>query len=277
MRQVFSSHRIENVEGVARLLEDDGIQVRITNGRGWKGAIRGNFSYRDSDIASTAPKPAVWVVNSGDSPRARELLREAGLLLDERSPLDSYLPQSVHDRDEGAAQRRRRRRPAVLKLAVLVLVGVAVGLGVRGMRDTPAQATSPTATATASTTTLAVTDTVPVVSADGVHTIPTPPALAAALVAQALDEGGNACLSIDGEDPPAATLDALREAGVAARPLSACTDGAAVRFMVADYRTDGSGQGTVRVEVQRPGAAPEVSGFIVERSGFDWRVEESAQ
>ncbi|HXH00735.1 MAG TPA: pathogenicity-like protein, partial [Xanthomonadaceae bacterium] len=33
MRQVFSSIRLETVEGVAKLLRDAGIQVRITNGR----------------------------------------------------------------------------------------------------------------------------------------------------------------------------------------------------------------------------------------------------
>ena len=35
MRQVFSSPRLENVEQVARLLEDAGIETRITDG--WVG------------------------------------------------------------------------------------------------------------------------------------------------------------------------------------------------------------------------------------------------
>ena len=42
MRRIFASPRIENVEGVARLLEAEGIEVRITDGRSYRGAIRGN-------------------------------------------------------------------------------------------------------------------------------------------------------------------------------------------------------------------------------------------
>ena len=77
MRQVFTSQRLENVEGVADMLRAEGIEVRITNGRSYKGNRRGAFKY-------TAPRPgpqaAVWVIRSEDQPRARALLREAGLL-----------------------------------------------------------------------------------------------------------------------------------------------------------------------------------------------------
>ena len=76
MRQVFSSIRLETVEGVAKLLRDAGIQVRITNGRSYKGARRSTFSYRDPD---TGPQPTLWIVSPDDQPRARELLRAAGL------------------------------------------------------------------------------------------------------------------------------------------------------------------------------------------------------
>ena len=60
MRQVFSSQRLENVEGVARLLRDAGIEVRVTHGRSYKGNRRGTFSYREQE----GPQPAVWVVRS---------------------------------------------------------------------------------------------------------------------------------------------------------------------------------------------------------------------
>ena len=52
--------------------------MRITNGRSYKGGLRGDFSYRDD--SRSEPNPAVWVVKSEDQPRAREILREAGLL-----------------------------------------------------------------------------------------------------------------------------------------------------------------------------------------------------
>ena len=68
MRQVFSSPRLENVERVAQLLQDEGIAVKVTHRRAYKGGLRGNFSYRDE--ARTEPMPAVWVVRSEDQPRA---------------------------------------------------------------------------------------------------------------------------------------------------------------------------------------------------------------
>ena len=78
MRQVFSSPRLENVERVAKLLRDAGVDTRITHGRSYKGNRRSEFSYRDDNRSE--PIPAVWVVKSEDQPKAREILREAGLL-----------------------------------------------------------------------------------------------------------------------------------------------------------------------------------------------------
>ena len=71
MRQVFSSPRLENVERVAELLREQGIDVRVTNGRSYTGARRGTFSYRES--ANEDPPAAVWVVKSEDQPQARHI------------------------------------------------------------------------------------------------------------------------------------------------------------------------------------------------------------
>lgn len=78
MRKIFSSQRIETAEGVAKLLRDADIDVRITNGRSYQGKRGGQFSYLDQSNAQT--HPTVWVVRADDQPRARELLREARLL-----------------------------------------------------------------------------------------------------------------------------------------------------------------------------------------------------
>lgn len=78
MRQVFSSQRVETVEGVARLLRDAGIDVRITNGRSYHSKRSGQFSYLDR--GNEKSHPAVWVVHANDQPAARELLRAARLL-----------------------------------------------------------------------------------------------------------------------------------------------------------------------------------------------------
>ena len=275
MRQVFSSPRIENVEGVAKYLEEAGIEVRITNGRGWRGAIRGNFSYREGE--RKGPAPAVWVVRSEDSPRARAMLREAGLLRDPRTPLDSYLPQSAHERGIGRGGDPRRRRPLLLKLGVLVLIGVAIGLGIRGMRRSPPAA--PTDTPAPSSTAPTTVAPVPIFAAAGVHEIPTPPALARALVARELDANpaALACLAIDGADPPTEVVEALSAAGGTVLPASAC-DGreADARFEVSGYRTDGSGIGTVRMEIRRADEpALRLRGYDVERRGYEWLVRDT--
>lgn len=93
MRQIFTSQRLENVETVAQLLREAGIEVRISDGRSYKGNRRRTFSYRPE--ANSAPQPAVWVTRSEDQPRARELVRTYGLTdirTTRPTASDSYLP-----------------------------------------------------------------------------------------------------------------------------------------------------------------------------------------
>ncbi|MFO7338714.1 MAG: hypothetical protein C0P65_002725 [Lysobacteraceae bacterium] len=78
MRQVFTSQRLETVEGVARMLEEAGIAVHISNPRSYHSRRSGQFSYAEPLPANK--QPAVWVRRPEDQPRARELLRQAGLL-----------------------------------------------------------------------------------------------------------------------------------------------------------------------------------------------------
>ncbi|MEL1265274.1 pathogenicity-like protein [Pseudoxanthomonas putridarboris] len=78
MRQVFTSQRIETVEGVARLLTDAGIEVYISNGRSYHSKRGSQFSYTQPTPQSQ--QPALWIRHAEDQPRARELLRAAGLL-----------------------------------------------------------------------------------------------------------------------------------------------------------------------------------------------------
>ena len=132
MRQVFSSTRLENVEGVAQLLRDDGIEVRVTHGRSYKGGLRGDFSYREGE--HTGPKPSVWVVKSEDQPRAREILRGAGLLDSTRKPSDglaphdSYLTPTFRDEVPVVARTTVQRRAFRIKLGLLLVIGVILAL-----------------------------------------------------------------------------------------------------------------------------------------------------
>lgn len=267
MRQVFTSPRVENVEGVARMLEEAGIEVRITHGRGWKGAIRGNFSYRDH--APRGPQPAVWVIRSDQQPQARELLRDAGLLQSTRPDAGGFVAPTLHAGTPGAAasaQPPGRR----IRLGLLLTIGAVMALAYGGFRRAASNADAEDA--------LAARRSAPPVAVPAIHTIPTPPALAEMLVGiETGSRRANAyCVAIDGRDPDAATLARLRAASPKTFPASACpASGDRLALDVRDYATDGTGVGTVRLEVSGPGAddAGATSRAIeVERNGLVWRV-----
>jgi hypothetical protein len=83
MRQMFSSPRLENVEGVNKLFNDAGIETKITQGRSYKGNSRREHSYADKKRQVDASQyPAVWVIKAEDYTRAREILHDAELLED---------------------------------------------------------------------------------------------------------------------------------------------------------------------------------------------------
>jgi len=195
MRQVFSSPRLENVERVAALLNEHGIQTRVTNGRSYRGSRRGSFSYRESPEGDV--RPAVWVVTSDDQPKAREILREMGLLDSGRSPT-SYLPtpHDVRGEDEIAARKRKAFR---IKSGLLLAIAVAMAIGFLSSRKAPPAAThAPTAAA-------------PVAKAN-THVVDTPTALAAMLIDVELraHDSAQACLSVDGKDPSERVLEQLK-------------------------------------------------------------------
>jgi hypothetical protein len=119
MRQVFTSPRLENVEAVERLLNEAGIATRVTQQRSYKeGSLRRNFSYREG--ANRDPDPAVWVLRAEELVRAREILRQRGLL-DSTRP-DSYLPQPPNTQPG-----RRRDGHATATRIRMVLFGL-IGL-----------------------------------------------------------------------------------------------------------------------------------------------------
>ena len=123
MRQVFSSQRIETVEGVAKLLTDAGIAVHISNGRSYQSKRSGQFSYTEPVKAQL--QPAVWVRHADDQPRARELLREAGLLETTRPGYASTLtftsPQDATTPQRSWAWRIRLILLALIALAAAIM------------------------------------------------------------------------------------------------------------------------------------------------------------
>ncbi|MGH8075096.1 MAG: hypothetical protein ACREO4_13690 [Lysobacter sp.] len=126
MRKVFSSQRLENVEGVAKLLRDAGIEVRVSDGRSYKGNRRGTFSYSDR---GDGPTPAVWVVQSEQQMAARELLREAGLLDSTRTE-EGYVSSNFRFKAEQhtTAMSPSRKRAMRFKIGLIVLIVAVAGI-----------------------------------------------------------------------------------------------------------------------------------------------------
>ncbi|NOT89398.1 MAG: hypothetical protein HOP03_14630 [Lysobacter sp.] len=285
MRRIFTSPRLENVERVAALLKEHGVEARITNGRSYKGNRRGNFSYRDD--TRTDPQPAVWIVRPDDQPKARALMREAGLLDSGRSPTSFLATEALlhpGDTDSGNASKRRM---LLIKSALLVGIIVAVGAGLFAWRK-PAL---PTATAPAVTPPIpvieeAITPERPTVgtNAEVIYRADVPSALAAMLIAAELraHDTADVCLAVDGAAPSKPIIAALQATDIARiRPQSACTAAAEDRNVVSvdvrEYLTDGSGRGTVKVGIadRDKGGKPRVETrtLEVQRDGLEWEVK----
>lgn len=284
MRQVFTSPRLENVEKVAELLEEHDIEVRITDGRSFRGGRRRGFSYRER--GDDNPKPAVWVIRSDDHPKARAVLREIGLLESGRAS-NSYLPETVLTRDRDSAEARSRKRAFRIRAGLLIAIALSVGLGVFLREPAPPSTTATSAAPSAAASSTQADALLPAATADGGrYIVDTPSALAAMLIDIELrtHDAARACLSVDGADPSDNVLRQLQaEQRTRARPQSACTGPAAdaLRIGVRDYRTDGSGSGTVSVDIVKgaPGADRDMQTrtLDVRRDGDRWQVLSGAK
>lgn len=265
MRQVFTSPRLENVEEVAAMLRAEGIEVRITNDRSYRGQRRSHFSYR-VDEEAPAPKPAVWIINADEQPRARQLLREAGLLDSSREGASSYLPLSALNDEISLAQAKKAKRKVWIRVGLLLVILVAIGFTFFGTR-TPAP-TVPTLVAAKPAPQPA--DIIPQSSEElQVYRADVPTALAKLLVDDALaaSKPTQACITLDGHDPSPAFLQSLAAASATLSVGTTCADGA-TKIAVRDYMTDGSGSGKVAVQVDGEPARS----IDVERDGMTWRV-----
>src|SRR5690606_17416664 len=276
MRQVFTSARIENVERVAKLLEDAGIEARITNGRSYKGGLRGNFSYREKD--DDKARPAGRVVRSADQPRARAMLREAGLMDSSKNAPDSYVAMSFRGtipdpaRRSGAMQRASR-----IKLGLLLVIGVIVAWTYMTL---PNRSGSPQGDAPA-TPVPGPAASVASIPDDlvGPGARPTPDSLVAALLRGELPDraGRVACIAVDGGDPSPALLATLPPSPGSVLPLSRCpapADGQRPADVIAigKYEASDTGNGTIFVQRRSVGGQPVPQWYYVRPDGDDWRI-----
>jgi hypothetical protein len=200
MRQVFSSARLENVERVAQLMRDAGIEVRVTDGRSYKGNRRSAFSYREQ----SGPQPAVWVVKSEDQVRARELLRAAGLIDSTRRSEAGAAPFRIDPATQATGPDASRRRATRIKFTLIAGIVVVIVMAiVHTLRTPPApQLASPPFGAPQAT----------------------PPGAAQAVFAHAFEEANLPvlCLSVDGRDAPAALIGTVARKPFTSVPRSHC-------------------------------------------------------
>lgn len=264
MRKVFSSQRLENVEAVAQLLREQGIEVKIENGRSWKGHRRGNFSY--DQRKTSAVTPAVWIVRAEDQPRGRQLLRDMGLLESTREELPSFLPVARTDAKSARSSRIGKR----IKWTILALIAIVIGVAIFSTRK-PAPAAATPVPLAAKPKPKPAPPPLEAITEQQVFRMDVPTALAHVLLDEALRnrKPGHACLEVDGKDPSPTLMQALSDIrGSQLYPASICPASGGFAIAVHDYMTDGSGSGTVQLDLD-----VEDSQLVdVERNGTAWRV-----
>lgn len=141
MRQVFTSLRIETVEGVAALLKDAGIEVYLANGRSYHSKRGGQFSY--AEPMKLKQQPSVWVTRAEDQPRARQILRDAGLLASTRPGQGDPLVFAGGEQPEEPKKRSLAWR---IRVGLLIAIAIAALITVTRHRGTPQAPPAPTST-----------------------------------------------------------------------------------------------------------------------------------
>ena len=284
MRQVFTSARLENVERVAQLLRDAGIEVRITEGKSFnKGGFRGTRSYVDPD----AKKPAVWVVQSEDQMRAREILRDEGLMDSTRSGAEGYALPAFRTADLEATTSPSAKRAFRIKMALIA--GIVIVLAVMLWRALGNMQAAPPSTQPA----LAIPPAGVAEYATGPFNVRRPvlPALARALLAEELakDTFPAVCVSLDGADAPAYVLEALAKPGRTVLPASRCeriadeatgstVSGTSAEALIVDvfnFIPSGASAGTVQMDAYFHRQSARYKTFQMARVGTAWRVEKT--
>lgn len=132
MRQVFTSLRIETVEGVATLLKDAGIEVYLANGRSYHSKRSGQFSY--AEPMKLKQQASVWVTRAEDQPRARQILRDAGLLASTRPGQGDPLAFAGAEPLEEPKKRSLAWR---IRVGLLVAIAIAALITVTRHRSAP--------------------------------------------------------------------------------------------------------------------------------------------
>ena len=111
---------MENVERVVAILAEAGIETSVTNRRTWAGHDFRGPTYSGKQDPGTWPQ--VWVVKAEDQPRARALLREAGVEPATRFAAELAQWRSSRDGQHGAKWRTYLRLALLAIIIVLMLL-----------------------------------------------------------------------------------------------------------------------------------------------------------
>lgn len=118
MRQIYTSPRIANVEMAVALMNENGIETAMRNRRAWQNDAWKRFSY--AKPPARAGWPQVWIVHSEDQPRARQLLRDAGI-----EPATRFADELAEYRKPELRKRSLIQR---VRTALLVIIATVIGL-----------------------------------------------------------------------------------------------------------------------------------------------------
>jgi len=125
MRQIYTSPRVENVERVVALFNEAGIETRVTNHRSWAGRDYRRSSY--SARTDSSDWPQVWVVNAEDQPRARAILRDAGV-----APATRFADELARSRAP-KTETSRHALGMYVRLALLAIIAILIALYAFGL------------------------------------------------------------------------------------------------------------------------------------------------
>ena len=140
MRQVYASPRTENVDRVEALLNNAGIATRVVNRDKLNRNRFQRFSF--SEPGNSKQWPAVQIVLAEDLPKARELLRAAGLMGSTRPDALEPMPRWEAPGNTADHTAAKMRRAAMI--GVLVALSVLAYFYARNSRDVAPVPAEPT-------------------------------------------------------------------------------------------------------------------------------------
>ena len=127
MRQLYTSPRQENIDRVAKLLKEQGIECTIENRSNYNRGTYQRFSYtqRQENRDNWAQ---VWVTRADDYTRARALLKELGI-----EPVVRHGEELALARNATPDMKRQWTANRVRRIVMLAVAGAFVVLMLRYM------------------------------------------------------------------------------------------------------------------------------------------------